>query len=127
MAFELGHSKVGGRQKGTPNRARKIGNDKIRRLAAEADLMPLDYMLAIMRDESIDYKTRCDMAAKAAPFCHPKLSALLVPEDKPLALENARSRQEVFDAILERGGPKALELFKEFVVRFDQLHGYDGG
>ena len=46
-------------------------------LIAEADLkglMPLDYMLAVMRDPTATQTRRDRMAALAAPYCHPKLS-----------------------------------------------------
>src|SRR5262245_33608463 len=46
-------------------------------LIAEADLkglMPLDYMLAVMRDPTATQTRRDRMAALAAPYCHPKLT-----------------------------------------------------
>src|SRR5262245_58007601 len=46
---------------------------------AEADLkglLPLDYMLAVMRDPTATQTRRDRMAALAAPYCHPKLSDL---------------------------------------------------
>lgn len=35
---------------------------------------PLEYMLNVMRDETVDSKRRDSMAAAAAPYLHPKLS-----------------------------------------------------
>jgi hypothetical protein len=46
-------------------------------IIAEADLkglMPLDYMLAVMRDPTATQTRRDRMAALAAPYCHPKLT-----------------------------------------------------
>ena len=46
-------------------------------LIAEADLkglMPLDYMLAVMRDPTATQTRRDRMAALAAPYCHARLS-----------------------------------------------------
>jgi hypothetical protein len=50
-------------------RARDVANK-----AAEAGLMPLDYMLTILRDEAADLKDRMWAAEKAAPYVHPKLA-----------------------------------------------------
>lgn len=38
------------------------------------DELPLQYMLRIMRDPSIDDARRDKMAALAAPFCHPRIA-----------------------------------------------------
>ena len=65
----LGH-KTGGRQKGAPNRASAEA-----RAAAEATgILPLNYMLAVMRDEKAEPKRRDAMAMAAAPYLHPKVS-----------------------------------------------------
>lgn len=45
---------------------------EIVRNAGAAGMDPLDYMLAIMRDENEDLDVRCDMAIAAAPYCHRK-------------------------------------------------------
>jgi hypothetical protein len=36
--------------------------------------LPLDYMLRIMRDPTVDDARRDKMAALAAPFCHPRIA-----------------------------------------------------
>ena len=47
------------------------------RAAAEATgILPLDYMLQVMRDTTVDPKRRDAMAMAAAPYLHPKLSAV---------------------------------------------------
>jgi phage terminase small subunit len=38
-----------------------------------ADELPLEYMLRIMRDPTVDPARRDKMAALAAPFCHPRI------------------------------------------------------
>lgn len=38
--------------------------------------MPVDYMLRVMRDPSVNTKRRDAMATAAAPYLHPKLSAV---------------------------------------------------
>jgi hypothetical protein len=38
------------------------------------DELPLEYMLRIMRDATVDDARRDKMAALAAPFCHPRIA-----------------------------------------------------
>ena len=45
--------------------------------AVEASgLAPLDYLLAVMRDESNPTQVRLDAAKAAAPYVHPRLAAI---------------------------------------------------
>ena len=62
----------GGRQRGTPNRATAAKADEI----AASGMTPLDYMISVMRDESATRAERMEAAAKAAPYVHPRLSAI---------------------------------------------------
>jgi hypothetical protein len=64
--------KTGGREKGTRNRA----TEEARAAAAATGVLPLDYMLSVMRDPAADQKRRDAMAMAAAPYLHPKLSAV---------------------------------------------------
>ena len=66
--------KTGGRKKGTPNRATAAQRAEI----AASGLTPLDYMLAVMRDETEPAERRMWAAAKAAPYVHPRMSAVAV-------------------------------------------------
>jgi len=64
-----------------PNAGRKKGaatkiNEKAREKAAEGGLMPLDYLLSIMRDENQPLDERKDAAKAAAPYVHAKLAAI---------------------------------------------------
>lgn len=61
--------KTGGRQKGSRNKATVV---REREIAAGGE-MPLDYMLRVMRDPTVDHERRDDMAGKAAPYVHAKL------------------------------------------------------
>jgi hypothetical protein len=75
--------KTGGRQKGARNRATAEA-----RAAAEATgILPLDYMLSVMRDANADPRRRDAMAIAAAPYLHPKLSAVEPKLEKPGAAE----------------------------------------
>lgn len=40
---------------------------------SDADLMPLDYMLRVIRDPSVDESRRDRLAVAAAPYCHSKM------------------------------------------------------
>jgi hypothetical protein len=64
--------KTGGRQKGARNRA----TEEARAAAEATGILPLDYMLGVMRDPRVDDKRRDAMAAAAAPYLHPKLSSV---------------------------------------------------
>ena len=63
-----------GRKPGTINRFSKDLLDK----AAQSGQLPVDYMLGVMRDESLDTRLRIDAAKAAAPYVHQKLSAISV-------------------------------------------------
>ena len=64
--------KTGGRQKGARNRA----TEEARAAAAATGTLPLHYMLSVMRDPAADNKRRDAMAMAAAPYLHPRLTAI---------------------------------------------------
>src|SRR5215472_7813809 len=75
--------KTGGRQKGASNRATAEA-----RAAAEATgILPLDYMLSVMRDAKAEPKRRDAMAMAAAPYLHPKLSTVEAGQSQPELFE----------------------------------------
>jgi hypothetical protein len=51
-------------------------NEEARKAAAEGGIMPLDYLLTLLRDTDTDKKTRFDAAVAAAPYVHAKLSSV---------------------------------------------------
>lgn len=53
-------------------------------------LMPLEYMLKVMRDPSVDVERRDRMAVVAAPYCHAKLSERKMVGQKERQAESAR-------------------------------------
>jgi hypothetical protein len=82
--------KTGGRQKGARNHATAEA-----RAAAEATgILPLDYMLSIMRDANAEPKRRDAMAMAAAPYLHSRLSAVEAKPNEPAAAEVAGIRVE---------------------------------
>jgi hypothetical protein len=61
-----------GRKAGVPNKASIARQEK----AAATGETPIDYMLRVMRDPTNDHGRRDEMAKAAAPYVHPKLSAV---------------------------------------------------
>ena len=85
MPRPTGLPKSGGRRKGTPNHATAA-----REAAIEASgLSPLDFMLAVMRDEHGEPAMRLDAAKAAAPYVHPRLASVDLGnrDDKPFEIK----------------------------------------
>jgi hypothetical protein len=64
--------KTGGRTRGVPNRR----TAEIVAKAEASGLMPLDYMLSVMRNEAEEQAVRLDAAKNAAPYVHAKLQSV---------------------------------------------------
>jgi hypothetical protein len=69
--------KAGGSKKRGPNKLSYAGE------VAASDLLPLDHMLSVMRDPNASTKLRMAMAAKALPYCHPRLKSVEPPRPAP--------------------------------------------
>jgi hypothetical protein len=99
--------KTGGRKKGTPNKATAAKAVAI----AASGLAPLDHLLSIMRNESLDQNIRLDAAKAAAPYVHPRMAPAEPrhpdPDFMPLAERLAELDRE--DAI-EASKGKVVEL-----------------
>ncbi len=52
-------------------------------------LMPLDFMLALLRDTEASLDDRKWAAYHAAPYCHPRLSPVEAERDAPMSHEEA--------------------------------------
>jgi len=52
------------------------GEERAFRALAEKGMLPLDYMLGVMRDPTEDKENRMRMAVAAAPFVHPRLASI---------------------------------------------------
>ena len=73
----------GGRRPGAGRpRGSKTKKTKLLLAAAEAGELPIDFLLRIMRDESLDAGIRMDAAKSVAPYLSPRLQATLVKEAK---------------------------------------------
>lgn len=71
----------GGYREGAGRKKGQTGNGRKARLKAALHLgheMPLDYMLRVLRDESVEPNRRDEMAKAAAPYLHSKMPQALV-------------------------------------------------
>jgi hypothetical protein len=90
-----------GRKRGSVSRIDADARQK----ALAGGIMPLDYLLSIMRDENEDKRERLDAAKAAAPYCHARLSSteLSGPNKRPIEHKDvSEARLEAFMAFLAR-------------------------
>lgn len=90
--------RLGGRQKGTPNKATTAAALKAAEIAAKG-VTPLEYLLGVMRDKRSSADERLEAAKAAAPYVHPKLASVEMraemthvieqPVAEPVTLEEA--------------------------------------
>jgi hypothetical protein len=77
----------GGSRPGTggarPGAGRKPKSSSPPKAYIGAEGLPLDLMLAIMRDSEADLRVRLRMAEAAAPYCHRRMSPQPFDEDQP--------------------------------------------
>jgi hypothetical protein len=91
----------GGSRKGRPNKVTAARKAAI----ASSGLLPLDYLLSVMRNKRLPPERRDDAAKAAAQFCHPRLQAIehKGPDDKPIQLDVLLSPREAHMRMLKRG------------------------
>ena len=81
----------GGRREGAGRKPGSVSKleAEARKKAREGGMMPLDYLLAIMREDKQDPRSRLDAAKAAAPYCHARLSSteLSGPNGSPVAVQ----------------------------------------
>lgn len=73
---------------------------------SKGDMTPLDFMLALMRDEEQDVKLRMAMAQAAAPYIHAKPGD--APKGKKEAAQEAASEIASAGKFAPRGTPKLV-------------------
>jgi hypothetical protein len=61
-----------GRKAGVPNKL----TAQVQAAIAETGETPKDYMLRVMRDETVNHARRDAMAKAVAPYCHPQLQSI---------------------------------------------------
>lgn len=73
--------KIGGNRRGNAGKGRPKGSlnkktaEKIAAVEASG-LMPLDYMLSLLRDDTLPPEERFKAAKEAAPYLHPRLASI---------------------------------------------------
>ena len=82
--------KTGGRRKGSKN---KVALAKAAALAASG-LVPLDYMLSVLRNPLASTEDKRWASEKAAPYCHPKLKATELSGTVTISREDALAALE---------------------------------
>ncbi len=98
--------KTGGRKKGSRN---KRPRELIERIEASG-LVPLEYMLSVLRDETAPPERRDEMAKAAAPFVHPRLTATKVQGDRDAPLFDLSALTDNELAFLRRTILKAQQI-----------------
>lgn len=90
--------KTGGRKKGVRNKATATKAAAV----AASGLTPLDYMMTVMRDDSVEPHARLDAAKAAAPYVHPKLAAIELsgPDGKPIEINTTVTHRDRAKALL---------------------------
>lgn len=86
--------KTGGRKPGSKNKATKAREKAI----ASSGLTPLDFMLKVMRNGKQPADVRLEAAKAAAPYVHPKLSAVTLKGDRSNPLQHVNMSPDEFAA-----------------------------
>ena len=77
-----------------PRGPSRFNKERLQREQENGGLLPLDYQLQILRDESQPRDIRMQAARDAGPYLHPRLSAVVVQELEPeLAIELTASAE----------------------------------
>jgi hypothetical protein len=92
-----------GRKAGVPSKL----TAEVQAAIAETGETPRDYMLRMMRDETVDHARRDAMAKAVAPYCHPHLTAVAVTDETPRA---DMTEEELIKAIEERANRLGVKI-----------------
>ena len=90
MAFEQGHSKIGGRKKGTPNKVTLIKADN---LLLELGVNPIQKLIEIAESDEVSIDQRINCYKEIAKYTYPRLKL-----------------QELWVSPLENSAPTVIEL-----------------
>jgi hypothetical protein len=77
--------------------------------AASQGLMPLEYMLAVLRDESQPHDERFKAAINAAPYMHPRLASTELKGDPAHPIETVSRIELVAPEIHNGAHPAAAQ------------------
>ena len=72
MAFEQGHSKIGGRKKGTPNKVTLIKADD---LLLELDVNPIQKLIEIAESDEASIDQRINCYKEIAKYTYPRFKS----------------------------------------------------
>lgn len=85
-----------GRKKGTPNKSSRARQEQ----AAAGGIMPVDFLLTLMRDRTLPNSTRMEAAVKVAPYIHPRLAPIESTESGSFtALVEACAKQRLGELV----------------------------
>jgi hypothetical protein len=113
-----GKRKGAGRKKGGKSAKTELRLTKSVEILISGELTPLDFIVAVMRNEDVDLATRFDAAKAAAPYVHPKLAAVAHsgPNGGPIEHEHeigpmtsaelARRFEEIVSAAAKSAAPQ---------------------
>jgi len=125
----------GGRQRGTPNKKTALRNAALAAAAANPEILPLEFLLGIMRDPKLSSELRIKVAQVTLPFVHakptsacpgdPAGTAKLIDGTGAFTIDNAvakalRDDDHRLGELLRKkcGGPlSAIEVEEEFKLR----------
>jgi Protein of unknown function (DUF3235) len=68
-----------------------------------------DYMLRVMRDETVDHARRDAMAKAVAPYCHPQLASVATTNETGRHADNM-TEEELIKAIEERANRLGIKI-----------------
>ncbi len=105
----------GGRREGAGRKPGSVSriDAEARQRAVAGGMMPLDYLLSIMRDENEGKRERIDAAKAAAPYCHARLASTEIsgPSGDPVQVQTtnkldisslSEAELDVFEKVLEK-------------------------
>src|SRR5690242_14333633 len=91
---------------------------KMRAISAEqkaqiiaSDRDPMNFLLDVVSDESLDIQTRLTAAVAATPYLHPRLSATQVQANHTVTrIDNAQLLDRISQRIEKLAAPAAIEI-----------------
>ncbi len=81
MGKPKGYAKTGGRKAGTPNRANSAQVERIQQLCETYEIDPLDALLKLASDSSIDINLRVSILKEVAQYIYPKRKSIEIAAD----------------------------------------------
>ena len=88
----------GGRQKGTPNKRTAV-RKQVEELTKQYGVMPLEFLIEVMKDKNLPLAYRIDAAKSAAPYTAPKLATIVHKGDISAPLVTANMSKKEFQDI----------------------------